>query len=165
MQIKHVHLSRRGIWLLGSVVFTWAIVLVPSMFLAPIREPGIVVVAQLVCCGVILGAGRQGVDILLLRVIASTLSFVVAGIWTNHGVCRGLLDCLQYLLLGGVAFGVYGAAIITIVAFPTSILWSRGLASMRLELPPWLLIVLGVMLIGGVGLSFILLLLSFGWPP
>lgn len=65
-------------WLLASIALVWAIVVIPGLVSAPIRKSGIILLVQLILCGVMLGSGRQGIDVLVLRVIVSSLSFVLA---------------------------------------------------------------------------------------
>ena len=102
---------------------------------------------------------------LLLRVLAASLSLVVAEVSADHGNCRGVQDCLQDVLIGTIVFGGMTAVVMAVVAIPTTILWSRGPTSLRPEFPSWLVIGIAGLLAGALCLLYIVLLLSFGWPP
>ena len=58
--------------------------------------------------------------------------------------------------------------VMTVLAIPTTVLWSRGFTSLRPELPLWLLIVLGVVLVDAVVFSVVLSVLfvlsTYGSP-
>lgn len=158
-------MSRRATWLLGSIALVWAIVTIPVLVSTTARESTVILLAQLVCCGIVLGLGRQGFDVLLLRVLASSLSLVVAELSADHGNCHGVQDCLRDVLIGTIVFGGTAAVVMAVVAIPTTILWSRGPTSLRPEFPSWLVIGMTGLLAGALCLSYIVLLLSFGWPP
>jgi hypothetical protein len=160
--LSAVGLSRRVMWLWASIALAWAIVIIPGLFSVTIKRSDIVLLVQLIVCGVMLGSGRQGIDVLVLRVIASSVSFVLAVQLQSHGPCTGLLNCFQYVILGTTIFGGTASVVMTMLAIPTTVLWSRGFTSLRPELPPWLLIVLAVVLVVALAFSVALSVL-FVW--
>ena len=161
-------MSRRVTWLLASIALVWAIVVIPGLVSVPVRKSSIILLTQLIVCGVMLGSGRQGIDVLVLRVIASSLSFVLAIELPSSGLCTGLLNCFQYMLLDTIIVGGAAGVVMTVLAIPTTVLWSRGFMSLRPELPLRLLIVLGVVLAVALAvsvvLSVLLVLSTYGSP-
>src|SRR5260370_30130158 len=67
----------RGLRLVATTLIAWALFVLPLALVAPAQEPALAVLGQVLICGVILGIGRQGVDVLLLRLfIVATGLFV-----------------------------------------------------------------------------------------
>ena|ERR1700674_480677 len=97
---------RRTLWLTVGVVAGAAIFLVPILVFAPHQVPAPVAVAQFLACGVLLGLGRQGVDILELRLLAASLALLVGALISQqqqHGnsACPDVGTYSQSLLWGG----------------------------------------------------------------
>jgi hypothetical protein len=134
--------SRREQWLAGSVLLAWAVLLVPSLVISPDRQPGFVPIAQFSLCGLLLGVGRQGIDVLALRVLLVAPMVVIEVIVGRHlhasfPLCSDSqgVTCIQSLTVA-VLFGGFSLAIIlAAIAIPTTILWRKGVRHLRPELP------------------------------
>lgn len=159
----------RGLWIVGPVVVAAAVLFAPSLVVKPSEQPALLLLGQVVVAGVVLGAGRQGLDLLGLRMGVSSLA-VPLGWWaggaTNHPACTGLQSCFQWVALGVVLLAVLVALVLALVAVPMTILWNRGLGSLHPELPwsrlprprrwwQWGLLAMGVV-IGLIALQFAL---------
>lgn len=173
MRSPHVIDGRhRWVWLVGGVVVAGIVVLVPLRLAAPAQEPAGLALIQLIVCGVILGLGRQGIDVLLLRLFTVSLVPLVGisvGIVPYRGpVCSGPLDCLQAALIGIVAFGFLGTAVLVLVALPTSLLWNRGVGGWKpevhLPMPQTWWQVLLVVLALSIAVILLAVLLGITWP-
>lgn len=133
--------SRREQWLAGSVLLAWAVLLVPSLAVSPDRQPEVVPLAQVILCGLLLGVGRQGIDVLVLRALLVAPMVVIEVIVGRHlhatfPLCSDSqgVTCIQSLTVA-VLFGGFAVAIIlALIAVPTTMVWSRGVASLRPEL-------------------------------
>jgi hypothetical protein len=147
----------RRFWLTGGVLGAWALLLLPVALAAPAQEPGPVAVVQLLICGIILGIGRQGLDVLLLRLFAAASGLLVGSVvgqWkiAHVSVCASPLDCLQSLLVGLFGFGMLGTVFLALVSIPATVVWNRGVASLRPEIHwpvptkwwHWLVLLLGI---------------------
>lgn len=121
---------------MGGVLVVWGLILIPMWATAPAQEPVPLAIGQLIACGVILGVGRQGIDVLLLRLLAASMALVVGGqLQTQTPPCGSSLHCVQVLLNAMIVLGVFGTSVLALVALPTSIIWVRGIAALRPELP------------------------------
>jgi hypothetical protein len=63
----------RWLRLTGGVLLAAAVALVPILVLPPGQDPAGLAISQALICGVILGIGRQGIDLLLLRLSSLSL--------------------------------------------------------------------------------------------
>jgi hypothetical protein len=114
------------------------VLLVPLVVSAPAQEPALIAIVQVVMCGAILGIGRQGIDLILLRlfVVASALlvGTLLGQLKQGHiSICSGSVDCLQPLILGILGFGLYGTVVLALVSLPVTMIWNRGAESLRPE--------------------------------
>jgi hypothetical protein len=163
----------RRVWLLGGVVVAWGVVLLPLLLLAPAREPVGLALAQALICGVVLGAGRQGIDMLILRLLAASMALLLgtylSELKQHHAqLCTGPQDCAQWVVFGGLGFGMFGTIILALVALPLTVLWNRGTASLKPEVNwpvpktrwQWLLFGLALVLV----LPFLGVLIGIPWP-
>ena len=152
------------------MLLAWLVILVPFWLEAPSREPIPIAIGQVVIAGVILGAGRQGVDVLLLRLLAASMALLVGSllIGSSQSGCSGVQSCAQLAVLGILAFGIFGSVVLGLVALPTTILWSRGVATLKPEVRwpvpqrwwQWLLLVVSLLIV----LPFLGVLLGIPWP-
>jgi len=134
--------SRHRNWLIGSVLLAWAVFLIPPMLVSPERWPAAALIAQIILCGLVLGAGRQGVDVLVLRLLLvgpmALIAWVLgAQLHESSALCTDVegVSCIQGLATGVLFGGFFVAVALSLVAFPTTIVWSRRFASLRPELP------------------------------
>jgi hypothetical protein len=126
--------------LIGGVVVAGAVLLIPTLVIAPAQEPIALAITQVLVCGVLLGVGRQGIDVLALRLFAASMALLIGGIYGDlqqqQGlVCAGLTSCAQLIVLLALSLGVFGTVVLAVVAIPTTLLLSRRVASLRPELP------------------------------
>lgn len=140
--------SSRRLWLVGSVLLAWAVLLVPSLLVSTDRQPVIVPFVQVLACGLLLGVGRQGVDVLVVRLLLVAPVVIVGWVVGSHlhssgPLCSDLqgVSCLQGMTLAVLFGGFLTAMVFALIAFPTTLVWSRDFASLRPELPwkhvPW----------------------------
>jgi hypothetical protein len=134
--------SRHRNWLIGTVLLAWAVLLIPSMLVSPERWPAPVLIAQFILCGLVLGAGRQGVDVLVLRLLLvgpmAPIAWVLgAQLHGSTALCTDVegVSCIQGLTTAVLFGGFIVAVVLSVIAFPTTIVWSRKFASLRPELP------------------------------
>ena len=162
----------RWLWLTGGVIFAGALWFIPFLVLPPGPQPFILGLAQVVACGLILGVGRQGIDVLMLRLLIATLGvslgLVLTELSDGQTLCRGAQDCLQY----GVLLVGFGGAVLAIlmafVAVPTTIVWRRGFGGLGPELGwpipkaawQWVVLSFGV----AAGLYVVIFLMGIPWP-
>ena len=149
-------------WMIGSLAMIWALWLLAFRIyptVDPIAGAGIVAVT-----GVLLGVGRQGIDVLVLRLFIASMAMLAAT--PLH--CAGVADCIQGYQIGLVMFGIFGTLLFGVVAVPTSMLWNWGIGGLAPELAwrrlrtvrPWQWAVLAIVVtLGGVAFY-----LSLGIP-
>lgn len=131
--------SGRNLWLVGAALAAWALFVVPLALSAPGQEPALLVAGQVLISGLIVGIGRQGVDVLLLR-----LFFVATGLFAGTvlgelrlgrvTMCSTPPECVRSGLTGVLGAGLVGAVILALVAIPVTVAWSRGVAGLRPEI-------------------------------
>jgi hypothetical protein len=150
----------------AGVLIAAILVLAPVLMLAPAQEPASLAVAQLLICGVILGIGRQGIDILLLRLIGVSVVVLIGFQVGQHQgpVCIESQNCVQSTALAVLTFAIFGMTALSVIAVPTALLWSRRFGSLKPELPwpkpkawwQWVLLMLVIF----VGIPVLALLLG-----
>jgi len=158
MQTESTGLTNSRPWLLGfGLIISVAVWVMPSLLIAPSRQPLWFGIGQIAVCGLVLGIGRQGIDLLVLRLVLASmggpLGLVLYRLTTVHSACRGAHDCFQFALLG-IGFQTLELAIATsVIALPTTILWQRGFGGLAPELtwpsgvPPWTWVVAGLVIL------------------
>jgi hypothetical protein len=129
----------RNIWLVGAAVAAWAQFVVPLALSAPGQESALLVAVQVLIGGLVVGIGRQGIDVLLLR-----LFFVSTGLFVGTvlgevrlgrmTMCSTPLDCVQSGLSGVLGAGLVGTVILALVAIPVTVAWTRGVVGLRPEI-------------------------------
>lgn len=162
--------------LVVGLILAWAILFLPSIAVAPDRQPAVLLLAQIVLAGVVLGAGRQGFDLLSLRVllasVALPLGWVLGYQLEGHlSTCAGGFACFQEWATVGLFTALLAAFFTVVVALPTTLVWNRKPATLKPELPwrrvtprtwkQWILLGLGIM-VAIVGLP---ILLGIPSPP
>ena len=161
----------RWLRLTGAVLVAWVVVLVPFAMYAPAREPAGIAIGQALICGVLLGLGRQGIDVLVLRLLGVSVALLVGSAISQHtgSLCGGPQQCAQLIVLGVVGFGLFGVVVLGIVAVPTAMIWNKGVTALRPEIRwpvpktwwQWLVLALGVF----IGIPLVgVLLLGIPWP-
>jgi hypothetical protein len=116
-------------WMIGSVVVVWAIWVLPFRFFSSLYQSGAVGIALVVVTGVLLGVGRQGIDVLAVRLIAASMAVLAA----NPAQCVGPAGCFHAYEIGVVGFGLFGTVLFGLFAIPINVIWNRGLGSLRPE--------------------------------
>ena len=130
--------SYRG-WLLGIGVLVAAATLVlPVLVIGPDRIPPGLLLAAACACALLIGIGRQGIDVFVLRLIATGI-FVAIG-WVAGGallqgnfMCPDLSQC-DLITIDLVFLGLAIATVLAIGSIPMWIVWNRR-AGLRLDLP------------------------------
>ena len=165
----------RRLWLTAPVLAAAAVLFLPSLIIRSNQQPAALLLVQALIAGLLLGLGRQGLDVLGLRLLAAslaaTLGLFVGGAGSSP-VCTGLQECFQWFALGVVFISIFITVALSLVALPTTIVWNRGVANLRPELPwrrvpkprtwwQWLLLVLAVVM----GLFGLQLALGIPSPP
>jgi len=116
--------------------------LVPSLFIEPVRQSLSLGLAQIVAGGVLVGIGRQGADILAMRLFGAALGesvgILIVLAAKHEPLCQGLQGCFRDTVLGVGVFAVLLGAIMAFIALPTTVLCSHGIAGLKPELRwPW----------------------------
>jgi|GEM_PF-4470707 hypothetical protein len=138
--LRALEVGHRRLWLVGGVAVSWAVLLVPVVVSGPTQIPPLWVLLQVLVCGVLLGLARQGVDVLAIRLLVSAEALFLGDLLARAAshtalICVGPVDCFDTVLLGAVGFGLYGAVLLGLVAFPATLLWNRGVGNLRPEMP------------------------------
>ncbi len=137
--LRKMEARYRSLWLVGGVAVSAVILLVPVAISGPTQIPPLLALLQILACGLVVGLARQGVDVLVIRLLISAEALFLGDLLARAAahsspVCAGPLDCFETVLLGAVGFGLFGAVLIGLVAFPTTVLWNRGASSLKPEL-------------------------------
>ncbi len=156
------HASHRWPLLTGAMVAAVIILLIPSAVLSADQQPLVVIIAEAIVCGVVVGIGRQGIDLLAVRLLIVSVSVVAGWVavsrYLHHtSICTATPGCTQGIALGIVFGAVVMAIFLALIAVPATLLWNRGAKSLAPEfhwrvLKPrswwqWVLLVLGVLVI------------------
>jgi hypothetical protein len=85
----------------------------------------------MVICGLVLGTGRQGVDVLLLRLFTVATGLLAGTVLGElklgrTTMCPTALDCVQSVLVGALGAGLVGTVILGLVSIPVTVAWNRG---------------------------------------
>jgi hypothetical protein len=163
----------RSSWLVSSLLVVWALLFGSVLVVTLTRWPTIGLLVPMLLGGVILGIGRQGIDVLLLRLFAAATALFVGPIPVHlmpgsGPICVGALDCAQSLVLGVFGLGLYGMVLSTPVSILTTVIWNMGVTALKPEIHwpvptkwwHWAL------LLSGVGALIFLsgLILGVPWP-
>jgi hypothetical protein len=116
-------------WMIGTVVAVWAMWDLPYRLAPALYQSGALGMALVVVTGLLLGSGRQGIDLLTVRLFAATLGLLSA----TPAQCVGPADCLHAYEIGLVGFGAFGTVLFGLLAIPTNIVWNRGVKSLKPE--------------------------------
>ncbi len=137
-------MSRRGQMLFVGVVAGAGVFLVPAAILSADQQSLVVIVAEAVACGVILGLGRQGIDLLAMRLLIVSAVVISGWIaishWLHHAaVCTSTLGCGQGLVLGTLFGAAVCALLLAVIAVPIAMVWNKGFAGLAPEFrrPKW----------------------------
>jgi hypothetical protein len=153
--------------LVTSMVVVIAVLLVPSVLVRLSQQPQWLSVLQIIVAGLVLSAGRQGVDLILLRSLgvawALPVGWYVGGVHPN---CSGQVDCKVLYIDGIVAAWTLFAFVLFVIAAAANLALRRKRAALAAELgwllpkKPWLRVLMAV---GGTVLAATFYL-SLGWP-
>jgi hypothetical protein len=134
--------QNRFVWLAGGTAAAACVWLLPSIVVPPVRQPPLFTLGQIFVCGVLVGFGRQGIDVLATRLLAAALGLplgLLIGLLARHdSVCQGQQGCFQAGVFGIVVLTVLLAAVMAVPALSSTIVWRRGIAGLEPELRwPW----------------------------
>ncbi|HEX6506258.1 MAG TPA: hypothetical protein VF221_01380, partial [Chloroflexota bacterium] len=118
-------------WMIGSVVFVWCLWVVPFLLLRVASDNESWYTALLAVTAVVIGIGRQGLDVLALRLFGSALAVVA----TVHVTCSGFGDCFNAYEWVIPGLGLFLTVLMWMVAVPVNIAWNWGVTSLAPELP------------------------------
>jgi hypothetical protein len=134
-RLAPLHKDRRASLALTTSVAVGVLVS-PSLLVGANDQPWWLVCVQILVAGILLGFGRQGVDLLLLRVAGSALVLQLG--WYAGGmqtVCSGPLDCYVAYATGFVVLSAFSVFLLALVAVPASLAWTRTISAFAPELP------------------------------
>ena len=116
----------RWFWIVISEVAALAVLAAPSIAFR--QAPPTLVFVQILIVAILLGAGRQGIDLLAVRTLAlfAALAAVTEVDHTavNHYTCSGVADCAR----NGVIFFVgilLASVIVALFVLLVSLIWNR----------------------------------------
>ena|SRR5438445_606633 len=151
-------------WMVGSLGLVWALWLVPFLVRRPVVDSELGYTVLLAITAVLIGIGRQGVDLIASRLFVSAMAVVA----TVHISCSGLGECFnayEYVVPG---LGIFLVVLMWFVAIPVNVAWNRGVGSLSPEFPwrrlatlePWQQVALGVTVV----VALLAYYLSLGIP-
>ncbi len=117
--------------MVGVLVVVCAMWVLPYRVFPSLGALGAVTVALGIFTGIVLGVGRQGIDLLAIRLFVASTAVLAA----NQAVCSAPADCFHAYEIGLVGFAPLGTAFFAVFAIPTNIAWNRGISSLKPELP------------------------------
>lgn len=129
-----VRTARDWLWMTGAELAAIAVFTMPSLFYSTSPPPPIVV-AQVLVGGLLLGCGRQGIDLLAVRVLlAFTAVFVVTELdhTATQVTCSGASECVRAALLAVLGLSLV-SAFFGAVVIPVTMVWNRGFRSLAPE--------------------------------
>ncbi len=115
------------------IAATWAIAILPAWM-----EKGTPVlpvqVLQVLFAGLILGIGRQGLDLALVRIVAASFGFLSESVITDYYAgqappCAHTLKCVQALIADAVIVVPYVSVLLAIIAIPVTMAWQRSISN------------------------------------
>ncbi len=118
-------------WMIGSLGLVWALWLVPFFWYRNYVENQLATTALLGITAVVIAVGRQGFDLMGVRLFASAMAVVA----TTRVQCTGLGECVNAYEVGVPVLGIYCTVLMWFVAIPVNMLWNRGVSSLAPELP------------------------------
>jgi hypothetical protein len=161
-------IDRNRRWrLVTSMVVAIAVLLVPSVLVGLSQQPQWLSALQIIVAGLVLSAGRQGVDLILLRSLGVAWALPVG--WYAGGVhpnCSSQVDCKVLYIDGIAAAWTLFAFVLFVVAVAANLALTRKRAALAPELAwlqpkrPWQRV---LMVIGGTVLAATFYL-TLGWP-
>lgn len=127
-------------WLAGSIPLAWTALLLPALLIPTDRQQSFLPAVQMLIVGLLLGVGRQGWDVLVLRLLAvgpmGVIGWLIGSIFqhsaTSCSASEGV-SCISIWILAVPVAGFVLAGFLAVIAFPTTILWNRGRANLRAE--------------------------------
>ena len=143
-------------------MLAWLVLFVPTIYPTSVFASPAVPLVQILVAGVVLGIGRQGVDLLALRVIIAAIALPAGWLVGAHSATCGSLVCVQGRLVGGAFIVLLTALSLGLVAVPTTLLWNRASVGLRPEfawtaLPrprtwwQWALVILAIVAVAYLG--------------
>ncbi len=166
--------SHRTWRLATGVVVGSGLLVIPVLLAGPDHQPNALLFAETLVCAVVVGLGRQGIDVLVVRLIATgitvTIGWVIGGFVMHPSpLCANLYEC-DLLGVSLVFLGLLIATLLAIAAIPTSIVWNRGFTNVRPELA-WRRVLVPrtwlhwAVTLGVLALLFAAVFIAFPTPP
>ena len=112
--------------MIGSLVLIWAIWVFPLRLYQSQTDNQVFLALLYAVTGLLLGIGRQGIDLLAVRVFIASMAQLAA----IPPVCRGFGECLNAYEIGAP---VYGVIVFGLIAIPINALWNRGVTGLAPE--------------------------------
>jgi hypothetical protein len=130
--------GHRGWRLAVGVLVGSGLVVVPVLVAGPDHLSNAVLAGGALACAILIGVGRQGIDVLILRLVAAgivvSFGWVFGGaIVQSSSICPALYEC-DVITLDLVLLGLVIAAFLSFGAIPTWIVWTRGFSGLHLEI-------------------------------
>src|ERR1700682_6223252 len=95
----------RRLWLTAPVLAAAAVLFLPSLIIRSNQQPAALLLVQALIAGLLLGLGRQGLDVLGLRLLAASLAATLGLFVGGAGgspIWPGLYGFFLWFALGGV---------------------------------------------------------------
>jgi hypothetical protein len=115
--------------MIGSLVLIWAIWVFPLRLYQSQTDNQVFLALLYAVTGLLLGIGRQGIDLLAVRVFIASMAQLAA----IPPVCSGFGECLNAYEIGAPVYGVFGLIVFGLVAIPINALWNRGVTGLAHE--------------------------------
>jgi hypothetical protein len=122
---------------MGVTLGAAAAMIVPSFVIAPSRQPIGLLLLQVLICGAALGIARQGIDVLIVRLVvvslAAPIGWKVTPLATTSPGCGGG-HCGEWVVAGAVFFAFIVAFLMALVAVPVATLRNGARRALSREL-------------------------------
>ena len=99
-------------WMVGVLVVIWLMWVLPYHLIPSLYAFGAVAVALGIFTGIVLGVGRQGIDLLAIRLFAASTAVLA----DSPAVCSGPADCFHAYEIGLVGFGLFATVVLAVFA-------------------------------------------------
>jgi hypothetical protein len=123
-------LERRHLtWMIGSLAVIWLLWVLALRLYPSQTDNQVVGTVFLVVSGILLGVGRQGIDVMGVRTLIASMA-VLAAVPVR---CSGFGECINAYEFGVPAVGFFGLVGFGLIALPINVLWNRGFSSLAPE--------------------------------
>lgn len=116
-------------WMIGPLALIWLLWVFPLRLYPSQTDNQAVATGFLIITGILLGVGRQGIDMMGLRTLVASMA-VLAAVPVR---CGALGECINAYEIGVPAVGLSGLIGFGLIALPVNVLWNRGFSSLAPE--------------------------------